>query len=289
MPRRRPRRNRRVQSAAVPAGYAWGAVSNTDISLGVSADYLREALSLQIRREYRMFGRNTINRGTIKALEYLKRRLVRAIRTRYPNSENFIRAPYVKRISNNSSGVIAEVGLKSEGITDATTGRPLAQYMAALQSPTQGPLRGQGTSTGGGYRGRKTTNPPVPPLVYKNPETGKWVFTQRFKKRILPWAMKNIGGDPKEVWIDAMNIAIHISQEGARRSAVWTHIFKPWNKHDGTLLNAVRSEVGRVMVGSFSRLGVTIGRDAFPKEARALRGKPFSSFRAQRGRDLGYF
>ena len=276
----------------IEGSYLPGATANRggdfvthSITSMTSSDDLVRQMELTIDRKLKK-GDIPVKKAMTDVMDYMKRRLIGIIKRRFPASDTFVRAPGVKYSGSGPSGgfgvgenLIGEVGLFASGLSDPNTGRPLASYMAAIQSPEQGQLRGRGSVV--------FTDRPNPPLVYTD-DSGRFIPSRRVREHIEPWVKEVIGGSAKEIRRSALNIALTIDKKGAHREPIWTHIFKTPQNADGTLLGSVRPEVGRQIVKILERHGLTIGRNPFTSGGgRAFRGAAGTTGAFQRSKLYG--
>ena len=262
-----------------------GGVIHTGIASFTSHSDIARQLELAVDKSIQK-GDIPVKKAMTEVLEYIKQRLVKRIRHNHPTSDTFINAPYVSYTGGSlpaagsvkykggggfdtGEELVGEVGLNAAGLTDPVTGRPLSEYMAALQSPEQGQVRGSGAI--------RYTQPPESPIL---PTVGgKTIFTWRFKNRILPWVRQHFGVAGGAARAIAITVARNIDERGVQRRPLWTQIFKTPRTADGTLLGSVRPEVGDQVIKIIKRNGIRVERDIYAagkERGRPARGKPYS-------------
>ena len=224
-----------------------------------SSEDLARQTQLFVERKLATGREIPVKRAMDAVLKHLKERLVSKIRTGFPKSDTFIHAPYYETSGKPGlkpgSNFMGEVGMDASGISDPVTGRPLSDYMMAIQQPAQGQLRGISSRKSGGG-GLKRTRPPSVDIVWQ--EGGRWRFSKIFNYRIMPWARQVFPGNAQQVRKFALNVAIKITEYGAIRVPVWTEIFKVGTVDQSDIINSLHPDEGRKVLSILRRHGLDV-------------------------------
>ena len=216
-------------------------------------------------------------RALMDVLEYLRERLVSIAHTNFDAPQrlarNIVRAPYVTSSAIKGRGgfeagelMVGEVGMDASGISDPTTGRPLGDYLTAIQSPSQGQKRGRGVDV--------HTRPPSTPLVGTQ-SNGRIFLSHRLRFRLLPWVKEAFGISGKHALAVAINIGKRIDAQGVLRQPVWTHVFRTPGRSDGTLFGSVRPEHWDNITNIIKRHGIRMSKEP-ERGQRPVGGRPGS-------------